>query len=74
MRAKRKVQTMHPCLFNLCVRVGVDGCVCACVCGDLEHDRALLLCVDGDVGARHPGVGAQVPKSHVGVSEKGWDR
>lgn len=38
--------------------------------GDLEHDWALLFGVDGDVGARHPGVGAKVPESHVGVSEE----
>ena len=68
-------QSIHVCLTCVSVWVWTSVCVCACVCvwtgvcGDLEHNRALLLCVDGDVGARHPGVGAQVPKSHVGVSE-----
>lgn len=51
-------------------------CLCECgwVCGDLEHNRTLLLCIDGDVGACHPGVGAQVPKSHIGVSEEEWGK
>lgn len=34
---------------------------------NLEHDGTLLLRIDGDVCARHPGVGAQVPQPHVGV-------
>lgn len=40
-------------------------------CEDLEHDRTLLLCVNGNVGARDPGVGAEVPQSHIGVSGNG---
>ena len=41
------------------------------MCGDLEHNRTLLLCVDGDVGACYPGVGAKMSESHIGVSEEG---
>lgn len=44
------------------------------VCGDLEHDWTLLLCIDGDVGACNPCVGAQVSKSHIGVSVEGWGK
>lgn len=40
-----------------------------CARADLEHDGTLFLRIDGDVCARHPGVGAQVPQSHIGVSE-----
>lgn len=38
---------------------------------DLEHNWTLLICINGDVGAGHPGVGAQVSKSYIGVSEEG---
>lgn len=38
---------------------------------DLEHNWTLLICINGDVGAGHPGVGAQVSKSDIGVSEEG---
>ena len=41
---------------------------------DLQHHRSLLLCIDGDVGAGHPGVRAQVPEPDIGVSEEGWER
>lgn len=40
------------------------------MCGDLEHNWTFLLCIDGNVGACDPGVGAKVPKSHIGVSEE----
>lgn len=38
---------------------------------DLEHNWTFLICINGDVGAGHPGVGAQVSKSYIGVSEEG---
>lgn len=44
------------------------------MCADLEHDWTLLLCINGDVGAGHPGVGAQVPEPHIGVSEDRRDK
>lgn len=46
-------------------------CVFICVCVDLKHDWSLLLCIDGDTGAGHPGIGAQVPEPHIRVSEEG---
>ena len=59
-------------MFVLLVRVSVS--VGVCLCDNLEHNWTLLLCIDGDIGARHPSVGAEVPKSHIGVSEEGWDK
>ena len=40
---------------------------CVVRAADLEHDGPLLLGVDGEVGAGHPGVGAQVSQTHVRV-------
>lgn len=37
----------------------------------LEHNWSLLLGIDWDTGACHPGVGAQVPEPHVRVPMEG---
>lgn len=58
---------MHLCLCYLW------KCICVYMCVDLEHNWSLLLCIDGDTGAGHPGIGAQVPEPHIRVSEEGWD-
>lgn len=36
----------------------------------LQHHGFLLFFVNRDVGAVHPGVGAEVPEPHVGVPER----
>lgn len=54
-----------------CIRVGFTSVYyCLFVSVDLEHDWTLLLHIDGDVGTCHPRVGAQVPQSHIGVSDE----
>lgn len=62
--SQKKVQIMHLCLFCLC------ECVFMRMCVHLEHNWSLLLCIDGDTGAGHPGIGAQVPEPHIRVSKE----